>query len=311
MAAAHARLILNPEAMDALQEGEILVTEMTDPDWEPIMKKAAAIVTNHGGRTCHAAIVARELGIPAVIGCGNATKVINNNEPITVSCAEGETGYVYQGILKYHVERVEIEKMPEIPVKIAMNLANPEQAFNLQFLPNHGIGLARLEFIIGNMIGIHPNALLKFSELPIALQKKITKKTCAYSSPVEFYVSKLTEGIATIGAAFYPKLVIVRFSDFKSNEYAHLLGGYLFEPKEENPMLGFRGGSRYVSRQFSRLFCFRVPGDSTRTRTNRLNQCASHAAFCAHGCRSKAVSEYIKRFWLTTRPKWFGNLYDV
>lgn len=249
-----ARLITNPQDMDSLHEGEILVTDTTNPDWEPIMKKAAAIVTNHGGRTCHAAIVAREIGIPAVIGCGNATNVIKSGEPITVSCAEGETGYVYDGILEYSIERTEINKMPEIPVKIAMNLANPEQAFRLQFLPNHGIGLARLEFIIGNMIGIHPKALLQFSELPAALQKKINKITAAYSSPVEFYISKLTEGIATIGAAFHPKLVIVRFSDFKSNEYAHLLGGYLFEPHEENPMIGFRGGSRYISPNFRDCF---------------------------------------------------------
>lgn len=249
-----ARLITNPQDIGSLHEGEILVTDTTNPDWEPIMKKAAAIVTNHGGRTCHAAIVAREIGIPAVIGCGNATNVIKNEEPITVSCAEGETGYVYEGILEYRIERIEINKMPEIPVKIAMNLANPEQAFKLQFLPNHGIGLARLEFIIGDMIGIHPKALLQFSELPLAMQKKINKITGAYSSPVEFYISKLTEGIATIGAAFYPKLVIVRFSDFKSNEYAHLLGGYLFEPHEENPMIGFRGGSRYISQKFRDCF---------------------------------------------------------
>lgn len=249
-----ARVILKAQAMDTLKQGEILVTDMTNPDWEPVMKRAAAIVTNHGGRTCHAAIVARELGIPAVIGCGNATQVIHNNDPITVSCAEGDSGHVYRGILEYHIEKLEVEKMPQLPVKIAMNLANPEQAFNLQFLPNDGIGLARLEFIIGNMIGIHPNALLKFSELPNKLQKKITEITCAYSSPVEFYIKKLVEGIAKIAAAFYPKLVIVRFSDFKSNEYAHLLGGYLFEPKEENPMLGFRGGSRYINKKFRDSF---------------------------------------------------------
>lgn len=248
------RLILNSEAMNTLQEGEILITNTTNPDWEPIMKRAKAIVTDHGGRTCHAAIVARELGIPAVVGCGNATKILHNNEAITVSCAEGETGYVYDELLAYTIEQIEINQMPEIPVKIAMNLANPEQAFNLQFLPNDGIGLARLEFIIGNLIGIHPNAVLKFSKLSAVLRKKIIEKTYAYPSPVEFYVDKLCEGIATIGAAFYPKRVIVRFSDFKSNEYAHLLGGNLFEPKEENPMLGFRGGSRYVNDRFRECF---------------------------------------------------------
>ncbi len=248
------RLILKSGDLDVLQEGEILVTDTTNPDWEPIMKKAKAIITDHGGRTCHAAIVARELGIPAIVGCGNATKLLQDGESITVSCAEGASGYVYAGILAYNVEHIEIKNMPEISVKIAMNLANPEQAYNLQFLPNDGIGLARLEFIIGNLIGIHPNAVLKFSDLPISLKNRIRKETSAYPSPVEFYISKLCEGIATIGAAFYPKLVIVRFSDFKSNEYAHLLGGGLFEPKEENPMLGFRGGSRYINDRFRECF---------------------------------------------------------
>lgn len=248
------RLVANASEMKRFQQGEVLVAAMTDPDWEPIMKRASAIVTDHGGRTCHAAIVARELGIPAVIGCGNATTTLKNNEAVTVSCAEGETGYVYQGILKHNVKRIEIDKMPTIPVKIAMNLANPEQAFSLQFLPNHGIGLARLEFIIGNMIGIHPKAVLQFAKLPVALRQKISKLTAAYSSPTEFYISKLAEGIATIGAAFYPKTVIVRFSDFKSNEYANLLGGKLFEPHEENPMIGFRGGSRYISENFRDCF---------------------------------------------------------
>lgn len=254
IAAGKARLVLNPTAMHTVREGEILVTDMTDPDWEPVMKKVSAIITNRGGRTCHAAIVARELGIPAVIGCGNATALIKNKELLTVSCAEGETGYVYQGKLAYHIERTEIKDMPKIPVKISMNLADPEQAFNYQFLPNDGVGLARLEFIINDIIGIHPHALLKFSQLSSALKRQIRRKTSAYSSPLEFYIEKLTEGIATIAAAFYPKWVIVRFSDFKSNEYAHLLGGYLFEPQEENPMIGFRGGSRYLSEAFRDSF---------------------------------------------------------
>ncbi len=250
----NAHLILDTQAMGDLQAGEVLVTDMTNPDWEPVMKKASAIITNHGGRTCHAAIVARELGIPAVIGCGNATKLLETGKPVTVSCAEGETGYVYEGILNYHVDRIEVEKMPKIPVKISMNLANPDQAFELQFLPNEGIGLARLEFIIGHMIGVHPNAVLQFDSLPEHLKKKINLKAAGYSNPVDFYVNKLAEGMATIGAAFFPKLVIVRFSDFKSNEYARLLGGYLFEPHEENPMIGFRGGSRYVSDRFHDAF---------------------------------------------------------
>ncbi len=254
IAAGKARLLINPKAIQSVHKGDILVTDMTDPDWVPIMKKVAAIVTNRGGRTCHAAIVARELGIPAIIGCRNATSVIKNNEPLTISCAEGEMGSVYQGILAFHVDRTTIKTMPEIPIKIAMNLANPEQAFKYQFLPNDGVGLARLEFIINDMIGIHPNALLEFSRLPASLKKKIQKQISAYSSPVEFYIAKLAEGIATIAAAFYPKPVIVRFSDFKSNEYAHLLGGHLFEPQEENPMLGYRGGSRYLNEDFHDCF---------------------------------------------------------
>ncbi len=249
-----ARLISDPTMMEEVQEGDILVTDMTDPDWEPIMKKVAAIVTNRGGRTCHAAIVARELKIPAVVGCGNATTVIKDGESLTVSCAEGEKGYVYSGYLDYEIERTEIAHMPKIPVHISINLADPEQAFRCQFLPNNGVGLARIEFIINSMIGIHPKALLQFSTLSSDLQQQIIHKTCAYSSPVDFYITKLSEGIATIAAAFYPKPVIVRFSDFKSNEYAHLLGGDLFEPKEENPMLGYRGASRYISQNFRDCF---------------------------------------------------------
>lgn len=263
-----ARLITHPQQMNLMQDGEILVTDMTDPDWEPIMKRAAAIVTNRGGRTCHAAIVARELGIPAVVGCTDATQKINPGETITVSCAEGESGYVYAGFLSYEIKKTEIDRIPALPFHICMNLANPEQAFNYQFLPNDGVGLARLEFIISNRIGIHPNACLRYNELPEELKKEVGKRTLAYNSPIEFYIEKLCEGIATIAAAFYPKPVIVRFSDFKSNEYANLLGGMLFEPQEENPMIGFRGGSRYLSKHFSD--CFILECEAIKRARNRL-----------------------------------------
>lgn len=269
-----ARIIKTPKEMDRLKEGEILVTDFTDPDWEPIMKRSAAIVTNRGGRTCHAAIIAREMGIPAVVGCRDATKVIKDGELITVSCAEGETGYVYKGKLPYNVEKIAINTLPDIPVQLCINLANPEAAFACQFLPNHGVGLARLEFIIGNMIGVHPNALLEFDRLSKHLQSQIQLKSSAYSSPVEFYIEKLAEGIGTIAAAFYPKPIIVRFSDFKSNEYANLLGGELYEPQEENPMLGYRGAARYVSGNFRKSFVLeceaikRVRNDKGLTNTH-------------------------------------------
>lgn len=249
-----ARVVLDPKEMNVMQPGEILVTDMTDPDWEPIMKLAAGIVTNRGGRTCHAAIVARELGIPAVVGCNNATTTIQSGDPITVSCAEGEIGYVYEGLLQYKIDKVTINDMPKIPAKICINLGNPEKAFLYRSLPNDGVGLARLEFIIGNMVGIHPNAILQFATLAEDLKQDIANKTAAYSSPVEFYIEKLREGISVISAAFYPKPVIFRFSDFKSNEYANLIGGQLFEPHEENPMLGFRGAARYIDDHFRACF---------------------------------------------------------
>lgn len=249
-----AKIILDPKNMADFKEGEVLVAEKTDPDWEPIMKLAGAIVTNHGGRTCHAAIIAREMGIPAIVGCANATDLISDKAEITVSCAEGETGYVYPGLLEYKIEKTKIENMPQLPLKMCMNLANPEQAFTYQFLPNDGIGLARIEFIISNMIGIHPNAILFPKKIDAKLQNEIKEKTSAYKTPTEFYIEKLAEGIATISAAFYPKPVIVRFSDFKSNEYANLIGGKIFEPFEENPMIGYRGGSRYISGNFQEAF---------------------------------------------------------
>lgn len=249
------KVIKDISEIHRVNPGDILVSDMTDPDWEPVMKRAAAIVTNRGGRTCHAAIIARELGIPAVVGCGDATAVIRDGDEVTVSCAEGETGYVYQGILPFEHEKLDVENMPQLPVKVMLNVGNPERAFAFQAIPNHGVGLARLEFLISNSIGIHPNALLEYDTLadPI-LKEAIRKKTAAYASPVEYYVERLKEGIATIAAAFYPKPVIVRLSDFKSNEYANLMGGPQYEPHEENPMLGFRGASRYVAPQFEACF---------------------------------------------------------
>ncbi|MCG6869918.1 MAG: phosphoenolpyruvate synthase [Gammaproteobacteria bacterium] len=254
VASGPARVITDLGQMDRVQKGDVLVTDMTDPDWEPIMKRASAIVTNRGGRTCHAAIIAREMGIPAIVGCGNATEKVPDGQPVTTSCAEGDAGRVYDGELNFETQRIELEKMPEVPVKVMMNVANPEQAFNFAAIPNAGVGLARLEFIINNMIGVHPKALLEFDDLPADLKASISRKTAGYAGPVEFYVDKLAEGIATLAAAFAPNPVIVRMSDFKSNEYAHLMGGHRYEPEEENPMIGFRGASRYVSESFRDCF---------------------------------------------------------
>jgi pyruvate,water dikinase len=249
-----ARVITDLSTMADLCEGDVLVTDMTDPDWEPVMKRAAAIVTNRGGRTCHAAIIARELGVPAVVGCGDATASVRAGEPVTVSCAEGDTGFVYAGRLPFERREIELDSMPELPVKIMMNVGNPDRAFAFANLPHHGVGLARLEFIINRMIGIHPKALLDFDTLPGELRASIAEQIAAYASPREFFVTRLIEGIATIGAAFAPHPVIVRMSDFKSNEYANLVGGNLYEPHEENPMLGFRGASRYVAESFEPCF---------------------------------------------------------
>ena len=249
-----AKVIDSIREMDRVQPGDVLVTDMTDPDWEPIMKRASAIVTNRGGRTCHAAIIARELGVPAVVGCFDATRTVADGEPITVSCAEGDSGLVYQGSLAFEHNVIELDTMPEVPVKIMMNVGNPERAFSFAAIPNEGIGLARLEFIINNMIGIHPKALLEYDQLPADLKAQITLRITAYANPREFFVARLTEGIATLGAAFSPNPVIVRMSDFKSNEYANLLGGTRYEPDEENPMLGFRGASRYISESFRECF---------------------------------------------------------
>lgn len=249
------RVIQDSSEMHRVEPGDVLVSDMTDPDWEPVMKRASAIVTNRGGRTCHAAIIARELGIPAVVGCGDATHTIRDGDEVTVSCAEGDTGYVYQGLLPFERIQLDVDTMPELPVKVMLNVGNPERAFTFQSIPNAGVGLARLEFLISSTIGIHPKALLQYEQLDDKkLKQFIEEKTAAYASPVEYYIERLKEGIATIAAAFYPKPVIVRLSDFKSNEYANLVGGDRFEPHEENPMLGFRGASRYVSPDFADCF---------------------------------------------------------
>jgi pyruvate,water dikinase len=248
------RLVMDASEMSRVEEGDVLVTDMTDPDWEPVMKKAAAIVTNRGGRTCHAAIIARELGIPAVVGCGDATRKLREGTEVTVSCCEGDTGHVYDGKLDVEVVDLSVEAMPKPPVKIAMNVGNPELAFDFQRLPNSGVGLARLEFIIARMIGIHPQAVLSHPNLPPDLRREVEARSAGYPTPRDFYLEKLTEGIATLAAAFAPKPVIVRLSDFKSNEYSSLLGGQRYEPHEENPMLGFRGASRYIDPSFRDCF---------------------------------------------------------
>ncbi len=248
------RLVKSAAEMDKVRAGDVLVADMTDPDWEPVMKRAAAIVTNRGGRTCHAAIIARELGIPAVVGCGDATRVLADGGEVTVSCAEGDTGHVYSGLLEIEVVEVALDRMPPVPTKIMMNVGNPELAFEFRRLPNEGVGLARLEFIINKNVGIHPKALIELDRQPADLQREIRRRIAGYASPTEFYVGKIAEGVATIAAAFWPKKVIVRLSDFKSNEYSNLVGGQRYEPHEENPMIGFRGASRYIAPEFHDCF---------------------------------------------------------
>lgn len=255
------RVILNASEMDQLIDGEILVTDMTDPDWEPVMKRASAIVTNRGGRTCHAAIIARELGVPAVVGTSDASKILKNGQAVTVSCAEGEEGFIYEGIQEFAINKIDLKEMPELPFKIMLNVGTPDRAFDFSFLPNHGVGLARIEFIINRSIGIHPKALLQYNKQTDEIKQQINERIKGYADPVSFYIEKLTEGIATIAAAFHPKPVIVRLSDFKSNEYANLIGGERYEPNEENPMIGFRGASRYIDKRFQDCFeleCFAV-----------------------------------------------------
>ena len=249
-----ARVIKDVSEIGLFKDGDVIVTDMTDPNWEPVMKRAAAIVTNRGGRTCHAAIIARELGVPAVVGCENATEVVTEGEALTVSCCEGDTGNIYRGKVGFEVQTIALDNMPDIPVKISMNVGNPELAFDFAQLPNDGVGLARLEFIISNTIGIHPKACLEYERLPMDLKEQVAKRARGYDNPVDFYTKKMVEGVATIAAAFWPKKVIVRLSDFKSNEYRNLIGGPRYEPTEENPMIGFRGASRYIASSFRDCF---------------------------------------------------------
>ena len=252
--AGNARVITRLDQMDKVAQGDVLVTDMTDPDWEPIMKRASAIVTNRGGRTCHAAIIARELGVPAVVGCGDATERVTDGQAVTVSCAEGDTGLIYDGLLDFECKRVELDSMPAVPVKVMMNVGNPERAFSFAQIPNAGVGLARLEFIINNMVGIHPQALLQLERVPADLRGEIEARIAAYGDPREYFIRRVVEGIASIVAAFHPQPVILRMSDFKSNEYANLVAGTLYEPDEENPMIGFRGASRYLAPSFRGCF---------------------------------------------------------
>lgn len=281
--------------MHRIEPGDVLVTDMTDPDWEPIMKKAAAIVTNRGGRTCHAAIIARELGIPAVVGCGDATDRITEGQSVTVSCAEGDTGYVYSELLDFSVKSSTVDKMPDLPLKIMMNIGNPDRAFDFACLPNEGVGLARLEFIINRMIGVHPRALLEFDQQSPELQAEIRTLMKGYDSPTEFYVGRLTEGIATLGAAFWPKRVIVRLSDFKSNEYANLVGGERYEPEEENPMLGFRGAGRYVADSFRDCFALECAAMKRVRNDMGLTNVEVMVPFVRTVAQAKAVVEELAR----------------
>lgn len=290
-----ARIIQSIKDMHTMEQGDVLVTDMTDPDWEPIMKRASAIVTNRGGRTCHAAIIARELGIPAVVGCHDATKTLKEGDAVTVSCAEGDMGYVYQGLLAFERTTLDVDTLPKLPVKVMLNVGNPERAFAFQSVPNAGVGLARLEFLISNMIGIHPRALLSFDSLEDAsLKQQISEKTAAYETPLTYYVERLKEGIATIAAAFYPKPVIVRMSDFKSNEYANLLGGKAYEPVEENPMLGFRGAARYVSPEFKDCFALECKAIKAVREEMGLDNVEVMVPFVRTVSEAKAVIEALK-----------------
>ena len=288
-----ARVIRDVSEIARVQSGDVLVADITDPDWEPVMKRAAAIITNRGGRTCHAAIIARELGIPAVVGCGDATQRIRDGQPVTVSCAEGDTGQVYDGMLEFERKQIELDALPKIPVKIMMNVGNPDRAFDFAGIPNHGVGLARLEFIINRMIGVHPRALLDFERLDGELQQRIRLQMAGYSDPVGFYVEKLAEGIAQIAAAFAPEQVIVRLSDFKSNEYANLIGGERYEPHEENPMLGFRGASRYTDAAFRPCFELECRALKRVRETMGLTNVAVMVPFVRTVAEGRAVVELL------------------
>ena len=293
-----ARVIKDVSEINLFQDGDVIVTDMTDPNWEPVMKRAGAIVTNRGGRTCHAAIIARELGVPAIVGCENATEVCIDSEELTVSCCEGDTGNIYRGKVGFEVQTIRLDNMPDIPVKISMNVGNPELAFDFAQLPNEGVGLARLEFIISNTIGIHPKACLEYERLPLDLKAEVAKRSRGYANPVDFYVQKMVEGVATIAAAFWPKKVIVRLSDFKSNEYRNLIGGPRYEPTEENPMLGFRGASRYIAASFRD--CFKLECDAMKTvrDTMGLTNVELMVPFVRTLKEADAVLEIMKNFGL-------------
>ena len=293
-----ARLIKDVNEIGRFKDGDVIVTDMTDPNWEPVMKRASAIVTNRGGRTCHAAIIARELGVPAVVGCENATEVASENEVITVSCCEGDTGNIYRGKVGFEVQTIALDNMPVIPVKIAMNVGNPELAFDFAQLPNDGVGLARLEFIISNTIGVHPKACLEYERLPMDLKEQVARRARGYANPVEFYTKKMIEGVATIAAAFWPKKVIVRLSDFKSNEYRNLIGGPRYEPTEENPMLGFRGASRYIASSFRECFKLECEAMKYVRDTMGLTNVELMVPFVRTLKEADAVLEIMKNFGL-------------
>ena len=292
------RIVHNISEMDKVQAGDILVTDMTDPNWEPVMKRAAAIVTNRGGRTCHAAIIARELGIPAVVGCGDATERLKDGMLVTVSCAQGDTGFIYDGLLETEVTEVKRGTMPESPVKIMMNVGNPQLAFDFCQLPNEGVGLARLEFIINNNIGVHPKAILDYPNVDADLKKAVESVARGHASPRAFYVDKVAEGVATIAAAFWPKPVIVRLSDFKSNEYRKLIGGSRYEPEEENPMLGFRGAARYVSTEFGEAFAMECEALKRVRNDMGLNNVQVMVPFVRTLGQAKKVTELLGRHGL-------------
>ena len=294
----HIRLVHSISEMDQVQPGDILVTDMTDPNWEPVMKRAAAIVTNRGGRTCHAAIIARELGIPAVVGCGNATETLTDQTLVTVSCAEGDTGFIYDGLLETEVSEVERGTMPKISTKIMMNVGNPQLAFDFAQLPNDGVGLARLEFIINNNIGIHPKAILDYPNVDMDLKKAVESVARGHASPKAFYVDKVAEGVATIAAAFWPKTVIVRLSDFKSNEYRKLIGGSRYEPEEENPMLGFRGAARYLAQDFRPAFEMECEALKRVRNDMGLTNVQVMVPFVRTLGQAKAVTELLANFGL-------------
>jgi pyruvate,water dikinase len=292
------RIVHNISEMDKVQAGDVLVTDMTDPNWEPVMKRASAIVTNRGGRTCHAAIIARELGIPAVVGCGHATEALKEGMLVTVSCAQGDTGFIYDGLLETEVTEVLRGTMPESPVKIMMNVGNPQLAFDFCQLPNEGVGLARLEFIINNNIGVHPKAILDYPNVDADLKKAVESVARGHASPRAFYVDRVAEGVATIAAAFWPKPVIVRLSDFKSNEYRKLIGGSRYEPEEENPMLGFRGAARYVSAEFGEAFAMECEALKRVRNDMGLNNVQVMVPFVRTLGQAKKVTELLGKHGL-------------